>query len=115
VQSSPPQLLLTLLLPSPQPLGKIVDQLETVGESVSLSCLVGAQSADGADPTVVDRGRLTDRQREVLEIAYSMGYFAYPREADASQVAEALDISRSTFAEHLATAQHRLLAGVLDS
>ena len=62
----------------------------------------------------VDRGKLTDRQREVLETAHEMGYFEHPKEGNAGDVAAALDISTSTFAEHLAAAQRKLLETILD-
>lgn len=61
----------------------------------------------------VDRDKLTDRQLEVIETAYDMGYYEYPRGANASEVAEALDICPSTLAEHLAAAQTKLLEDVL--
>lgn len=62
----------------------------------------------------VNRGKLTERQLEALRTAYEAGYFERPRRANATEVAEKLDISRSTFAEHLAAAQRKLLADVLD-
>jgi hypothetical protein len=62
----------------------------------------------------VDLERLTDRQREVVETAYRMGYFEYPRETNASGVAAELGIEPSTLAEHLAAAQSKLLGAVLD-
>ena len=62
----------------------------------------------------VDRGRLTDRQREVLETAHRMGYFEHPKDANAGEVAEALDITTATFSEHLAAAQSKLLDAILD-
>ncbi len=108
------RLSVTLLLPSPEPLGDIVDALESTGATVSLECLVRSASADEMDAIVVDRGRLTDRQREVLETAYRMGYFSYPRESNAAAVADALGIVRSTFAEHLAVAQRRLFESVFE-
>ena len=45
--------------------------------------------------------------------AYRMGYFERPRDANARAVAEALDISPSTFAEHLAAARRKLLEETL--
>ena len=63
----------------------------------------------------VDRGRLTDRQREVLETAHRMGYFDHPKGANAGDVADELDITTSTFAEHLAAAQSKLLDAILDA
>jgi predicted DNA binding protein len=66
------------------------------------------------DLVFVDRGRLTARQREVLERAHEMGYFDHPKGANAGEVADALDISRSTFSEHLSAAQSKLLDAVLE-
>lgn len=63
----------------------------------------------------VDRGRLTDRQREVLETAHRMGYFDHPKGANAGDVASELDIGTSTFVEHLAAAQRKLLDSILDT
>jgi predicted DNA binding protein len=65
------------------------------------------------DRVLVDRGRLTARQLEVLETAHEMGYFSRPREANATTVAAALDISPSTFREHLVAAESKLLDDLL--
>jgi DNA-binding transcriptional ArsR family regulator len=62
----------------------------------------------------VNRGRLTDRQREALETAVEMDYFERPRGANASEVAEALGISQSTLTEHLVSAQRKLLDDILE-
>ncbi|ELZ43821.1 DNA binding protein [Halorubrum californiense DSM 19288] len=104
-------LVLTLHLPDLDRLRDVVSALDGTAELVEVRYLVqGAARGDGAsDRTLVDRGRLTDRQSEVLRTAYRMGYFERPRDANARDVAEALDISPSTFAEHLATAQRKLL------
>jgi len=67
------------------------------------------------DLVFVDRGRLTERQREVLETAHRMGYFERPKGANAGDVADELDITRSTFTEHLAAAQTKLLDAILDA
>lgn len=62
----------------------------------------------------VNRGKLTDRQREVLETAYRMGYFERPKRANATEIAAELDITQSTFTEHLVTAQRKILEDVLE-
>ncbi len=62
----------------------------------------------------VDRNRLTDRQREVLETAHGMGYFEHPKGANAGEVADELAITTATFSEHLAAAQSKLLEAILD-
>ncbi len=105
---------LTLHLPSTDPLSAVVEELEELGGTVRLRYLVRDAQAEGTDATVVDRDRLTSRQREVLRKAYRLGYFAYPREASAEEVAASLDIGTSTFAEHLAAAQSTLLEEVFE-
>jgi len=107
-------LLVTLHVDSPDRLREVVDELRTVAERVTVRYLVHG-SADGDDrrTAVVDVGRLTDRQREVVETAVEMGYFEYPRGASATEVAEELGIDVSTFAEHLALAQSKLFDGLL--
>ncbi len=54
-------------------------------------------------------GRLTDRQRETLQMAYHAGYFDRPRGNDAVSVADELGIAQSTFSQHLRTAERKLL------
>ncbi|NLV09969.1 bacterio-opsin activator [Halomicrobium mukohataei] len=91
----------------------VVEELRDVFGDVALRSLHQHGEGTLGDAVVVDRGQLTDRQREVLETAHEMGYFDYPKGANAGEVAEALDISVSTLAEHLAAAQTKLLDDVL--
>ena len=70
--------------------------------------------SDSEQLRLVDIGILTDRQREVLQRAHQMGYFDYPPEASAAEVADSLDIAPTTFTEHLAAAQQKLLSDLLD-
>ncbi|MEF8779800.1 MAG: helix-turn-helix domain-containing protein [Haloferacaceae archaeon] len=67
-----------------------------------------------SDAVFVDRGKLTDRQREVLRTAYEMGYFERPRRANATDVADALDITQSTFSEHMVAAQTKVLGDLFE-
>lgn len=69
---------------------------------------------ESEDPVYVDRGKLTTRQLEVLRTAYRMGYFERPRRANGTEVAGALGVDPSTFSEHLASAERKLLADVLE-
>jgi len=57
--------------------------------------------------------RLTDRQREVIETAWEMGYYEVPREVPASAVATELDLDGSTVSEHLQRAERNLLSQLL--
>lgn len=53
---------------------------------------------------------LTDRQREVIQTAYDLGYFEVPREATTEDVAAELDVDPSTVTEHLQRAERNLIA-----
>jgi predicted DNA binding protein len=75
--------------------------------------LVHAEEAGAGDLVLVDRGDLTERQRQVLETAHEMGYFDHPKGANAGEIADQLDITTSTFTEHLSAAQSKLLTGIL--
>jgi hypothetical protein len=82
--------------------------------SLDVKRLLRSTGETGAHNLVfVDRGRLTDRQQEVLETAHEMGYFTHPKGANAGEVATELGITRSTFSEHLAAAQSKLMDAIL--
>lgn len=105
--------ILTLVFYAPdyETLRDIVAALRERFPSADVKRLVRLASGDReADPVLVDRGKLTPRQRETLETAYEMGYFERPRTANATEVAAALDISPSTFGEHLGAAEEKILA-----
>jgi len=53
--------------------------------------------------------QLSERQREVFELAQREGYYTWPRECSASELAEALDISKTTLLEHLRKAESKIL------
>jgi hypothetical protein len=59
-------------------------------------------------------GQLTTRQQAALEAAYLAGYFDWPRESTAEEVAAAMDISSATLHYHLRHAQHELVETYLD-
>jgi hypothetical protein len=109
VRTAPDRVRLGLALPTADPLGDVVDALEATGGSVRLERLTRSDGADTrSDPVVVDRARLTERQREVVRTAQRLGYFEHPRGASATEVADAIGIARATFSEHLAAAQRRV-------
>ena len=58
---------------------------------------------------------LTDRQAEALEAAYRAGYFGWPRDSTAEEVATVLDISAPTLHAHLRKAEEQILADLFDS
>ena len=56
---------------------------------------------------------LTDRQREVLEVALREGYFAVPRECTLEELADGLGIDKSTASGILRRGERRVLTQVL--
>jgi predicted DNA binding protein len=59
--------------------------------------------------------RLTEKQYEVLRMAYLSGYFAWPRESRAEECADALGISQPTFSQHLRAVQSKVFTALFDS
>lgn len=94
----------------------VIEELRDHYPDMDVQRLLRSQE-DQADHNLVfvDRGDLTERQREVLEMAHEMGYFSHPKGANAGEVADALGITTSTFTEHLAAAQSKLLGSILDA
>ena len=95
-------------------LESVVDTLRSQFASVYVAELARSHEFSGRDPTTVDRARLTDRQREVLETALEMGYFETPKRANAGDVADELGVSMPTVCEHLSVGQRKLLGMALD-
>lgn len=108
-------LILIFHVPDIERLQDIVTTLQDRYSNVSVHRLVRTgQERSGNDLAFVDRSRLTDRQLEALETAHEMGYFDHPKEANAGEVAAELNITQSTFIEHLAAAQRKVLSNVLE-
>ncbi|MDR5673432.1 Transcriptional regulator, contains HTH domain [Halalkaliarchaeum sp. AArc-CO] len=93
----------------------VIGELRERFPGTDIRRLVRSPSGDEKSDTVfVDRGKLTDRQLEVLRIAYEKGYFDRPRSTNATELAAELGINQSTFSEHLVAAQTKLLADVFE-
>ena len=54
--------------------------------------------------------RLTDRQWEILEVAYHAGYFNSPRDVTGEELAATLGISSATFYQHIRKGTRKVLA-----
>ncbi|WP_169719019.1 PAS domain-containing protein [Haloplanus natans] len=57
---------------------------------------------------------LTDRQQQILRAAMYAGYFESPRESTATEIADALSLTQSTFSYHLRNAQQTLFEQLFD-
>ncbi|WP_254763457.1 bacterio-opsin activator domain-containing protein [Natrinema marinum] len=94
----------------------IVDGLRTAFPD---SELVGKREAERAVQTAREfreglEDRLTDRQEAALRAAYFGGYYDWPRESTAEEVADAMGVSSPTLHNHLRKGQHELLRTFFD-
>jgi len=82
-------------------------------------CVAKRQAIDGSDVTdatdVLDQAGLTRKQRTVLEAALAGGFFERPRERTGAEIATSLDISASTFHQHLREALRKVVEIAVDS
>ncbi|WP_226040576.1 helix-turn-helix domain-containing protein [Natrinema sp. DC36] len=108
-------LYLTFHAPDMHGLQAIIGELRERYANLDVQRLLQSQQDhDERNLVFVDRSTLTDRQTEVLETAHRMGYFEHPKRANAGEVAAELGITGTTFTEHLAAAQTKLLDAILD-
>ncbi|AHG01508.1 DNA-binding protein (plasmid) [Halostagnicola larsenii XH-48] len=108
-------LFLTFHAPDMEGLQAIIGELQRRYSTLDVQRLLQSQHDRAEQHLVfVDRSTLTDRQTEVLETAHRMGYFDHPKRANAGEVADVLDISGTTFSEHLAAAQTKLLDAIVE-
>lgn len=83
-------------------------------EEYSKTTLVSKRSVDRPPRTISPSQDpletvLTDRQRELLELAYHAGYFESPRHSSGAEVADAVGIASATFYLHVRNAMRNLL------
>ncbi|MFC5366221.1 helix-turn-helix domain-containing protein [Salinirubrum litoreum] len=81
---------------------------DTVGVTLERVYPLGPEEAG----TPAGRWDVTPRQETAIRTALDMGYFAVPRETTASEVAEAIGISKSAFLERLRRGQAGLFRQV---
>ena len=53
-------------------------------------------------------GKLTNRQREAITLAYRLGYFNTPKDATGEDIADEMEISHSAFHSHIRNAERQL-------
>lgn len=95
-------------------LKEVIAELRDRFPNVNIKRFVRSPAGEQShDNVFVDRSKLTSRQLEVLKTAYEMGYFERPRRTNATGIAAELDINPSTFREHLAAAETKILRDLL--
>ena len=60
------------------------------------------------------RSQLTARQLEAVQKAYLADYFEWPRPVSGDEIAASMEITRTTFHQHLRAAQAKIIAEFLD-
>ncbi len=102
-------------VPNDEDVTRVLDALSEYWDDVELVAKrqTPTRGADLPVPTDVAAG-LTDRQRSVLETAYKQGYYDWPRDHTAEEIAESLDIASSTLHQHLRSAEHALVSSFVD-
>lgn len=88
------------------------DVLEAAGRTVGITLERVYTMRPADDDPVETRWDLTPAQTESLRRALAMGYFRVPRDATATDVADALDISKTAFLERLRRAQASVFAAM---
>jgi predicted DNA binding protein len=96
-------------LPARDAVRSTVDALEAAFDDVSVVAVTARDAPDrtgsGFGPGTAD---LTEKQAQALQAAYYQGYFEQPRRRSASEVAESLEVTHSTFLHHLRAAQRKV-------
>ena len=108
-------LFLTMYLTDKEILRSVIAELRATGQEVELHSLSISVEGESAihDPSVVDTGKLTTKQQNALERAVKMGYFDTDSQVNATDVAESLEITRSTFSHHLNSALSKVLDDIV--
>ena len=85
------------------------ERLEEVRAEMDADVRVELITAPSSGTGIFDTDDLSERQREVYELARREGYYTWPRETSAGELAERLDVSKATLLEHLRKAESKLL------
>ncbi|AFK20847.1 bacterio-opsin activator (plasmid) [Haloferax mediterranei ATCC 33500] len=90
-------------------LGRLLDEIrEERNADISLTKISPA-SEPMQPPDPGETELLTPRQREAVNLARERGYYNWPREITARELASELDVSKTTFLEHLRKAEAKLM------
>ncbi|MFX0200157.1 MAG: helix-turn-helix domain-containing protein [Candidatus Hodarchaeota archaeon] len=93
----------------------ITDENRTVGEISDALEKLGCETKIEKLIVLGEKGILTERQEEIIRLAFSSGYFDYPKRIGSLKLASKLGISVSTLSEVLRAAQRRIFSEYLRS
>ncbi|MFB6149912.1 MAG: bacterio-opsin activator domain-containing protein [Halobacteriales archaeon] len=106
---------LTIDVPHQTEVTRVLDSLDEHYPAVELLSRREMVSPDDTQERYeAIREDLTEKQWQAVTAAYHSGYFEQPRDRSAAEVAESLDISRSTFLQHLRAAEKKIIGGLTE-
>jgi DNA-binding CsgD family transcriptional regulator len=73
--------------------------------------VLGLTSIDAKGESLLSK--LTHRQRQMLLVAYALGYYDVPRRISSDELSRHLNIDKSTIVEHLRKAERKLIGGII--
>ncbi|WP_439026995.1 helix-turn-helix domain-containing protein [Haloarchaeobius sp. DT45] len=85
------------------------ERIEEVRAEMDADVRVELITAPSSGTGIFQTDDLSERQREVYELARTQGYYSWPREVNAGELAAELDVSKATLLEHLRKAEAKLL------
>lgn len=92
------------------------DVIEAFLDEYPDAMVLAKREKNGISPRFSDSGiqevlhtHLTDRQRNILQMAFEAGYYDWPRECTAEDIAAEFNITSATFSEHIRVAERKLL------
>ncbi|WP_433632936.1 helix-turn-helix domain-containing protein [Halomicrococcus sp. NG-SE-24] len=104
----------------------LVEDRESISEAVNLLREFGSVQVERITkdfqthvvPSVTEWQNLlqsfSDRQREILDTAIEMGYYERPRETTLKELAEELELAKTTVSQHLRKAERRVVEFVAE-
>ena len=87
---------------------KLLARAEKVGQKFKILSMTDARFSPDSILHV-----LTEKQRKILSLAYTNGYYDVPRKIDSEELAQMLKIVKSTLVEHLRKAEKRLITDIM--
>ncbi len=110
------QVRITLELPTSADPRSILEQLSERYPSTDLLARRERERTEQTKQELVAdiEGRLTARQQLALQKAYLGGFFDWPRSISGEDLAESMDISPSTYHQHLRAAEKKVLASLFE-
>lgn len=93
-------------------LEKFISSLEKHMDICKILRFENSPLADVYIPNVMPK--LSLHQKQALELAYTHGYYTYPRHISVKDLAKKARVSLSTFQEHLRKAELRILPAIIE-